>query len=40
VAPREHLRFLWLPWEEAAGRCFSWSNTAAIRQLPEHIPSR
>ena len=40
VAPREHLRFLWLPWEEAAGRCFSWSNAAAIRRLPEHIPSR
>jgi dATP pyrophosphohydrolase len=33
LAPREHLRFLWLPWEEAAGRCFSWSNAQAIRRL-------
>jgi dATP pyrophosphohydrolase len=40
VAPREHLRFLWLPWEQAAGRCFSWSNTEAIRRLPEHVRSR
>jgi dATP pyrophosphohydrolase len=35
VAPREHLSFLWLPWQEAAQRCFSWSNAAAIRRLPE-----
>ena len=33
LAPREHLRFLWLPWEEAARRCFSWSNADAIRRL-------
>jgi len=33
LAPREHLRFLWLPWEEAAGRCFSWSNAQAIGHL-------
>jgi len=35
VAPREHLGFVWLPWAEAAQRCFSWSNAAAIRTLPE-----
>ena len=34
IAPREHLQSLWLPWEEAAGRCFSMSNVEAIRQLP------
>jgi len=34
IAPREHLRYRWLPWEEAAGMCFSWSNVEAIRQLP------
>ncbi|MFO1198633.1 MAG: dihydroneopterin triphosphate diphosphatase [Burkholderiaceae bacterium] len=34
IAPREHLRFEWLPWREAAERCFSWSNVEAIRQLP------
>lgn len=34
VAPREHLGFVWLPWHEAAQRCFSWSNAATIRKLP------
>ena len=34
VAPREHLRFEWLPWREAADRCFSPSNAEAILQLP------
>lgn len=37
LAPREHLRFEWLPWETAAGRCFSPSNAAAIRLLPARI---
>jgi dATP pyrophosphohydrolase len=32
--PREHLRHEWLPWRQAAERCFSPSNAAAIRQLP------
>ena len=35
LAPREHLDVVWLPWAEAAEKCFSWSNTAAIRRLPE-----
>ena len=34
--PREHLAHLWLPWREAAERCFSPSNAEAIRQLPRH----
>ncbi len=37
LAPREHLRFEWLSWENAAERCFSWSNAQAIRQLPERF---
>jgi dATP pyrophosphohydrolase len=37
LAPREHLAFAWLPWEEAAGRCFSWSNAEAIRSLPARV---
>jgi dihydroneopterin triphosphate diphosphatase len=37
IAPREHLQFAWLPWEEAAARCFSWSNVEAIRQLPQRL---
>ena len=32
--PREHLASQWLPWQEAAERCFSPSNAQAIRQLP------
>ena len=34
VAPREHLNFEWLPWREAADRCFSSSNAEAILMLP------
>lgn len=40
LAPREHLAFAWLPWEEAAGRCFSWSNAEAIRSLPARVAGR
>jgi dATP pyrophosphohydrolase len=32
--PEEHVRYEWLPWEEAAAKCFSWSNRAAIEELP------
>ena len=32
--PREHLQHVWLPWREAADRCFSPSNAEAILQLP------
>ncbi len=35
--PREHLRHQWLPWREAADRCFSPSNAEAILQLPRFI---
>ena len=37
LAPREHLRHQWLPWREAADRCFSPSNAEAILQLPRFI---
>jgi len=37
LAPREHLRYQWLPWEEAAERCFSPSNAAAIRLLSARL---
>lgn len=39
LAPREHLRFEWLPWREAADRCFSPSNAEAILQLPQFLAS-
>jgi dATP pyrophosphohydrolase len=34
LAEREHLRYAWYPYQEAAQRCFSPSNAAAIQQLP------
>jgi len=37
LAPREHLRWQWLPWREAADRCFSPSNAEAILQLPRFV---
>ena len=33
VSPREHLGYLWLPWREAAAKCFSWTNRDAILRL-------
>lgn len=39
LAPREHLRAVWLPYTEAADRCFSPSNAEAILQLPRFVPS-
>jgi dATP pyrophosphohydrolase len=35
LQPREHLRYEWLPWRDAAEKVFSWSNARAIRELPE-----
>lgn len=34
LSPREHTAFVWLPWREAADRCFSPSNAEAVLQLP------
>jgi dATP pyrophosphohydrolase len=34
LAPREHTQHVWLPWQEAADRCFSPSNAEAILMLP------
>ncbi len=35
--PREHLQHLWLPWADAAAKCFSWSNRDAILLLPLRV---
>ena len=35
IAPDEHLNYCWLPFREAAEKCFSWSNRDAILMLPE-----
>jgi len=37
LAPREHLQYHWLPWQEAADKCFSASNAEAILQLPNRV---
>ncbi len=39
LAPREHLSHLWLPWQEAAEKVFSWSNREAIELLSKRTPS-
>lgn len=35
TSPAEHRDWQWLPWQEAAERCFSWSNRDAILMLPK-----
>jgi len=35
--PQEHIAQVWLPWLEAADRCFSPSNAEAILQLPDRV---
>lgn len=39
LAPREHLRFAWHPYRDAAQRCFSPSNAAAILILSQQLKS-
>ena len=38
LAPREHLRYEWLPIDAAAEKVFSWSNRDAILQLAKRMP--
>jgi dATP pyrophosphohydrolase len=35
LAPREHLQYTWLNWQQAAQRCFSPSNAHALLQLAQ-----
>ena len=35
LARDEHVDLVWLPWREAAAKCFSWSNRDAIMMLGE-----
>ncbi len=37
LAAREHRAWLWLPWRDAAAKCFSESNAQAIEQLPRRV---
>jgi dATP pyrophosphohydrolase len=40
LEPREHRAYAWLPWQEAAAKCFSWSNRDAVLRLPDMVRSR
>lgn len=37
LAPDEHRAQCWLPWQEAAGKCFSWTNQDAILMLAQRL---
>ncbi len=37
LSPREHRAFAWLPWADAALKCFSQSNREAILSLPGRV---
>lgn len=39
LSPREHVRYAWLPYREAADQCFSPSNAEAVLQLPKYVNS-
>jgi dihydroneopterin triphosphate diphosphatase len=39
LSPREHTAYVWLPYLEAADKCFSSSNAEAILQLPHQLAS-
>ncbi|MEY4882474.1 MAG: dihydroneopterin triphosphate diphosphatase [Pseudomonadota bacterium] len=37
LSPREHTAFEWLPYQQAAEKCFSASNAEAILMLPHFL---
>ncbi|NCZ77651.1 MAG: dihydroneopterin triphosphate diphosphatase [Burkholderiaceae bacterium] len=37
VAPREHLQYVWLPYQEAAQKCFSHTNRDAILRFYDNL---
>nr|WP_315492007.1 dihydroneopterin triphosphate diphosphatase [uncultured Rhodoferax sp.] len=37
LSPREHTAYQWLPYQQAAEKCFSPSNAEAILQLPRFV---
>ncbi len=39
LAPAEHRDCIWLPWQAAAEKVFSWSNRDAILALPTRAPA-
>ncbi|MFN0315825.1 MAG: dihydroneopterin triphosphate diphosphatase [Burkholderiales bacterium] len=37
ISPKEHSGYLWASHQEAASRCFSWSNRDALLFLPKML---
>lgn len=37
LAPDEHRAQCWLPWQDAAEKCFSWTNQDAILMLAQRL---
>ena len=37
LAPREHLQYVWLPYQEAAQKCFSHTNRDAILRFYDNL---
>ena len=37
LSPREHTGFIWLPYDKAADKVFSWSNAKVLRALPARL---
>ena len=37
LSAREHLRYQWLDWLQAAETCFSWTNSKVIRELASRL---
>lgn len=37
LAPGEHLAYVWMPYDRAADKVFSWSNAQALKALPAHL---
>jgi len=35
LSPREHLDYIWMPYDRAADKVFSWSNAKVLHALPE-----
>ena len=35
LSPKEHVRYEWVDWRDAAKRVFSWTNVEALRKLGE-----
>ncbi|MEO8166325.1 MAG: dihydroneopterin triphosphate diphosphatase, partial [Betaproteobacteria bacterium] len=37
LSPREHVAYVWLPYDRAAEKVFSWTNAKVLRALPQLV---